>query len=85
MRNKKLAEITPVIYSNPELRKQMYDCVTAALRSTKKITGYAFVSFHEGGAFHAYYNPPPGVDSLDIPHMAKTRLSAAIVRSIKDV
>lgn len=77
----KLEAITPKPSANPELHQCLRDCVSLCMNHRSKPVGYAFVSFHEDGSFHAYYQAPPGASGVDVPEMVKTRL---MVRLLKD-
>lgn len=83
MKSKKLTIITPKNYSNPGLREHMYNAVDAVMNDENKPLGYAFVTFHENGCFHAYYDCPAGVASIDIPEMTKARLQAKIIKNLE--
>lgn len=76
----KLKSIQPKQYSNPEVRKEMYDCIDAAMQSKSPIIGYAFVSFHEDGSFHPYYRAPKGVSGVDVPDMVRSRLQMGVIK-----
>lgn len=82
---KKIAVIKPHKSSNPEVQSQMYSCVDVVMRAKEKLTGYAFVSFHEEGAFHAFYTAPPSLDIMDIPEAVKSRLLAKIIKTMESV
>lgn len=79
----KIAVIKAAKHNNPQLRKEMYDCVDAVMRSKTPAVGYAFVSFHEDGGFQVYWQTPPGFAAIDIGDMARVRILSKALQNFE--
>jgi hypothetical protein len=80
----KLQVIKPKEYSNPEIRKDLYDAVDAVSNTKSPAIGYAFVSFHKDNSFRAYWNlDKASINPIDMPEMVKTRLTAKMIQTLK--